>query len=133
MSPSKIVAAALLGVCLTSCAIQRSQVANEAQTKMAGLTKEQILTCMGPPASKATVGATEAWSYPSGNGRTDVAVTGNANHGVFVGGGVSESRSCTVNVTMIAGKVDRVSYIGPTGGLLSPNEQCAFAVANCIH
>jgi outer membrane protein assembly factor BamE (lipoprotein component of BamABCDE complex) len=73
---------------------------------MVGLTKEQVLACMGPPASKAT-GATEVWSYPSGN--------------------------CTVNVTMMDGKVKRMNYAGPTGGPLSQNEQCFFTVANCTY
>jgi hypothetical protein len=38
---------------------------------------------------------------------------------------------CTVNVTMTNGRVGRVNYVGPTGGLLTPGEQCAFAVQNC--
>lgn len=99
---------------------------------MVGLSKEQVLACMGPPANQATVGATEVWSYPSGNGRTDVAVIGSAGGGLFSSGGISERRFCTVNITMTNGRVSQVGYVGPTGGLLSPNEQCAFAVANCV-
>jgi outer membrane protein assembly factor BamE (lipoprotein component of BamABCDE complex) len=133
MSTIRAVVAVVIAACMADCAIQRAQIANDAQAKMIGLTKEQVLACMGPPSSKAVEGATEVWSYSSGNGRTGVAMTGNASHGSFVGGGVAESRFCTVNVTMIGGKVDRMNYIGPTGGLLSPNEQCAFAVANCMH
>jgi hypothetical protein len=124
--------AVAIGLALSACAIQRSQVANEAQDRMIGLTKEQILACMGPPTSKAAEGATEVWSYPSGNGHTDVATFASGGHGFFSGGGVAESRFCTVNVTMVDGRVNRMNYVGPTGGLLSPNEQCAFAVANCV-
>ena len=29
------------------------------------------------------------------------------------------------------GRVSRVNYSGPTGGLLTPDEQCACAVQNC--
>ena len=93
--------------CVADCAADRAQIANYAQNKMVGLTKEQVLACMGSPASKATEGATEVWSYPSGN--------------------------CTTNVTMMDGKVKRMSYVGPTGGLLSQNEQCFFTVANCTY
>ena len=89
------------------CAAEREQIANYAQNKMVGLTKQQVLACMGTPASKATEGATEVSSYPSGN--------------------------CTVNVTMMGGKVKRMNYVGPTGGLLSQNEQCFFTVANCTY
>jgi len=31
------------------------------------------------------------------------------------------------------GKVKRMNYVGPTGGLLSQNEQCFVAVANCTY
>ena len=61
---------------LSACAIQRAQVANEAQNSMIGLSKEQILACMGPPANQAAVGATEVWSYNSGNGRATAFVSG---------------------------------------------------------
>ena len=73
MSPQRTLVAVVIAACVADCAGQRAQIANYAQNKMIGLTKEQVLACMGTPASKATEGATEVWSYPS------------------------ESRFCTVN------------------------------------
>ena len=35
---------------------------------MVGMSKEQILACMGPPANKAAEGQTEVWGYNSGDG-----------------------------------------------------------------
>jgi hypothetical protein len=35
---------------------------------MIDLTKEQVLSCMGVPAAKATEGASEVWTCNSGNG-----------------------------------------------------------------
>jgi hypothetical protein len=101
-SPQRTLVAVVIAACVADCAGQRAQIANYAQNKMIGLTK-------GTPASKATEGATEVWSYPS------------------------ESRFCTVNVTMMDGRVKRMNYVGPTGDLLSQNEQCFFAVANCTY
>jgi hypothetical protein len=75
---------------------------------------------MGPPANKAAEGATEVWSYGSGNDFTQASY------------GTSTTRHCTVNVTLTDGHVNALNYLGPTGGLLTPNEQCAFAVANCV-
>jgi hypothetical protein len=121
---SALLACLLLG----ACAIQRAQVANEAQGQMVGLTKEQVLACMGPPLNKATEGTTEVWSYASGNGETEVALSG----GRGWAAGSSSQRYCTVNVTMVAGRVSRLNYVGPTGGLLTPGEQCAFALQNCV-
>jgi hypothetical protein len=107
MSPLRTVVAVVIAACVADCAAERAQIANYAQNKMVGLTKEAVLACMGTPASKATEGATEVWSYPS--------------------------RNCTVNVTMMDGKVKRMNYVGPTGGQLSQNEQCFFTVANCTY
>jgi len=108
---------------LAGCAFQRAQIAQDARTTMIGITKEQTLACMGPPQNKATEGATEVWSYQSGNGLT----VGN------YGGGTATStrRFCTVNLTMTAGRVSQVNYLGPTGGLLTTGEQCAFAIEKC--
>ena len=115
---------------------------------MIGLTKEQVLACMGPPAAHAAEGATEVWSYESGNDRrTTVAFGQSRTSGSLYGSpgyasgsavtlssgvGVSARRHCTVNVVMSEGRVSRVNYSGPTGGLLTPGEQCAFAVSNCV-
>lgn len=132
---------------LGSCALQRAQVANEAQSKMIGLTKEQVLACMGPPVGKAGEGATEVWSYNSGDGRVTINTFGTSNTNATVAGdrysatgqastvssavGIGRQRYCTINVTMAEGRVSRVNYVGPTGGLLTAGEQCAFAVENC--
>ena len=64
----RFLAVVTLGALLAGCAIQRSQVAQEAKASMVGMTKEQVFTCMRPAPTKATEGATEIWSYPSGNG-----------------------------------------------------------------
>ncbi|MET4764182.1 outer membrane protein assembly factor BamE (lipoprotein component of BamABCDE complex) [Bradyrhizobium ottawaense] len=57
--------AVALSVTLAGCAIQRAQVAQDARAQMVGLSKEQVLGCMGPPANKAAEGQTEVWSYAS--------------------------------------------------------------------
>lgn len=148
MRSLRVVSAAVIAVSLAGCAIERAQVAGEAQQKMIGLTKEQVLTCMGPPISKAAEGGTEVWSYNSGNDHTQIATfgqsttnaslygnrqfaTGNA-YTTGSGFGISSRRYCMVNVVMGGGRVSRVNYTGPTGGLLTAGEQCAFAVQNCV-
>ena len=122
----------VLAVALGACAFQRAQQATDAQTKMIGMSKEQVLACMGPPAAKAVEGVTEVWSYNSGNGATVSGAAVVAQRGFASGVGTSSSRFCTVNVTMMNGSVSRMNYIGPTGGLLTEGEQCAFVVQNCL-
>lgn len=142
---------ALLTV-LAGCAAERAMVAQDAQTKMVGLSKEQVLACMGTPASKAAEGQTEVWTYNSGNGQTSTfalsqattsvsgtgMTTGNMTTASAIGSGTgtafatTSQRYCIVNVVMAGGKVSRVNYSGPTGGLITGGEQCAFAVRNCM-
>ena len=133
---------------LAGCAFERAKVAQDAQGSMVGLAKEQVLACMGPPQNKAAEGQTEVWSYASGNGYTSTIATtnvqtngqaqvvgnqvyGSSNSGGF-GTAVSRRRFCTVNVVMTGGFVSAVNYQGPTGGLLTGGEQCAYAVEACI-
>jgi hypothetical protein len=117
----------VLASILAGCAIQRAQVAQEAQGSMIGMPKERVLACMGPPINRATEGATEVWAYNSGNGFT----TTDASYGRFGGSAVSSSRFCNVNIVMSGGQVSAVNYTGPTGGLLTAGEQCAYAVERC--
>jgi hypothetical protein len=137
----------VIGIVTAGCAVQRAEVARDAQSKMIGLSKEQVLACMGPPASRMAEGSTEVWSYNSGNGQvvtsgssysnSQATITGGAGYATgnatTFGSGFSTSsrRYCTVNVAMTDGRVSRINYVGPTGGLLTQGEQCAFVVQNC--
>lgn len=115
----------LLGLQINGCAqIQRADMAKKAQGSMVGLSREQVLSCMGPPANKQSDGDTEVWQYASGNGYQ----VADYDHGSVV----SSARFCTVNVVMSDGVVSRLNYLGPTGGLLSAGEQCAFAIQGCL-
>jgi hypothetical protein len=123
----KLVIAAFC-VALGGCAIQRAQIAQDARAQMVGLSKEQVLTCMGAPANKAAEGATEVWGYASGNGMT----VASASYDRYGGTAVASSRFCNINIVMASGRVTAVNYTGPTGGLLTAGEQCAYAVDACV-
>ena len=117
-----------LAVAVSGCAIQRAQVAQDARVQMVGMSKEQVLVCMGPPANKAAEGQTEVWSYNSGNGM--VVASGSISSGNF--SGTSSRRFCQINVVISGGAVSAVNYQGPTGGLITAGEQCAYAVDACV-
>lgn len=132
---------------ITGCAAERAIVASDAKSKMVGLSKEQVLACMGIPASKAMEGGTEVWGYNSGGATQSVGVTtasGSATamgtgrmvtasgSSTGIGFGSTQELYCVVSVVMVGGKVSQVNYSGPTGaGLLTGGEQCAYAVRNC--
>jgi hypothetical protein len=105
----------VIGFALTACAIQRAQI--DARPNMIGLSKEQVLACMGPPTTQYAQGTTEVWSYNSEN-KVTPAVPGSG-------------RYCTVNVKMWAGRVGAVDHLGPAGGLITFNEACAFLIEKC--
>jgi hypothetical protein len=117
-----------LAVAVSGCAIQRAQIAQDARVQMVGMSKEQVLVCMGPQASKAAEGQTDVWSYNSGDGTT--IASGSVSQGSF--SGVSSRRFCQINVVMSGGAVSAVNYQGPTGGLITAGEQCAYAVDACV-
>jgi hypothetical protein len=143
-----LIAAGLLAV--AACSIQRAMVASQAQHDMVGMSRAQILACMGPPAQRQADSDIEVWAYPSG-GRTDsfgVAQTsgsatgvynGNAYSGTYVGSGstttfgnaFSVNRYCVVDVVFAGDRVSTVNYLGRTGGLITQGEECAYAVRSC--
>jgi hypothetical protein len=137
----------ILSIMLAGCAIERAQVAESAQSQMSGMSREQVLACMGPPGQRMTEGQTEVWSYGSG-GKTiaqafgdssttgSAMISGNSIYGsastTSSGTAIAERRYCVVNIVMTGGTVSAVNYSGPTGGLLTSGEQCAYAVRPCV-
>jgi hypothetical protein len=108
-----------LAATLAGCAVERAVVAQQAQNDMIGMSREQILGCMGPPINKAAEGATEAWSYST-------------NPTMNMDRGSGQTRYCVVTILMTSGHVSAVRYQGPSGGLISEGEQCAYAVNACL-
>ena len=93
---------------LLACSRHRAELAQDAQSYMVGMSKEEVLRCMGPPRTKTTEGATEVWSFDPGNGGF-----------------------CTVSVVMLGDHVSQVNYLSPTGDLIAGGP-CSFAVRNCM-
>jgi len=120
----------LITLFLASCGpIQSAQVQDQING-MIGLSKEHVLSCMGPPTSTANAGATEVWSYNSlGPINTSTAVGGNQS--LVVGSTTTSQEFCVVNLTM---QNDRVvaSNTRSQGKLLSPNLPCYSALHACV-
>jgi outer membrane protein assembly factor BamE (lipoprotein component of BamABCDE complex) len=150
MRTSPFLPFALAAILLSGCAMQRAEDAENAQHRMVGMTKEQVFACMGIPKRKGVEGNVEIWAYNSGNGYSDSAKSSaslsktrstiNSDDNVITSltgalgfeDTAKEKRFCTVQVVMTEGRVTAVHYNGPTGGFMSDDEQCAYAVRNCI-
>jgi hypothetical protein len=118
------VVATLAAFCLAACGMEWPEVDQVAQAKMIGLSKHAIRACMGPPAWRKAIGATEIWSYDSGTNRIEgsgFATFGNPRH-----------PRCRINVVMTNGAVSQINYAGLAGDSLDLGERCAFAAAQCV-
>jgi hypothetical protein len=76
-------------------------------------------------------GTTEIWSYPSKDGEVQ-AMTSTGQGWASGKSAPAQQAYCTVNIAMAAGRVSKVSYVGPDGEALAPTARCTFALQNCI-
>jgi hypothetical protein len=121
----KVLATFMLAlVLLTACAFEKPEIDQRAQSQMIGLTKKKIGACLGFPARRRGVGATEVWSYDVGHVRIEgegFATFGHARHD-----------ACAVTVVMTHGVVSQVLYSGVGGDALDLGERCIFDVDRCV-
>jgi hypothetical protein len=141
MAPrTRIIALSVAGttivLAVAGCAFQRAETASQAQATMVGMSKEKVLACMGTPVRAGKAGATEVWTYDSGDNQTDsigsASVYGGRFWGSAFGSITSVTRSCKIDVVMTQGHVTKINYSGLTGGLLTSGEECGYAVDNCV-
>ncbi|MET4807512.1 hypothetical protein ABIE63_002688 [Limibacillus sp. MBR-115] len=136
----------ILGL-VSACSIQRAETASKAKQELIGMSKADILSCMGPSQASQQEGSLEVWSYASGGGVDTVgsgyaagsATATSSGGSVFsqgsgygFGSSTSRVRYCIVNIAFDGGFVKSVNYVGRTGGLLTQGEQCVYAVQNCL-
>jgi len=112
---------------LASCA-QTPGVDQIAQMAMIGLSKRDIMACMGEPVGRRALGeGTEIWSYPVG-----VTTTETPPWGAGLNLAASQaSLPCDVRVVMTNAHVSQVTYVLPNGRPLPSGRQCSFAVEAC--
>ncbi len=131
-----IISLLLLLPILSGCAnIKASQTAAQAKTKLIGMSKENILQCMGATETIQTVGNTEVWKYYSaGTPKTTINLYNNTSgyNQYSYGTANTTQTTCKIDIVFINGNVSRVNYSGNTGGLLTKDYQCAESVKNCV-
>ena len=90
---------------------------------MIGLSKRQILTCMGTPAyRRAAAEATEVWTYPGVTVSDTPPWAAGLDFATRRG-----SEICEARLVMTNGRVSQVSYGLPGGRGLFSGRQCVFA------
>jgi hypothetical protein len=125
------VSAALLSGCADS--LRRDDDAAKAKTRMIGMSRVEVLSCMGPPKKKAHEDTVEVWSYLSTDDTGTSRGNGYKPTPLNFWGSSHEKSFCTVNVVMKDGVVTAIHYLGPTKtSFYNDNDQCGFAVAACV-
>jgi hypothetical protein len=109
MSKSRFPYVVLAAMLIAEFAVQGAETRRGAKHQMIGAPRS------GPPANQMTFGPTEDCPHASGTGQT--AGSALASHGFASGIGVSEQRSCNVDIVMTKDLVSQVSYSGSLGGL----------------
>jgi hypothetical protein len=119
--------APLLALALAACA-ERPEVDQIAQQDMIGLSKRDILACMGAPAQRHALGeGTEIWTYSVGTTTTDSPPwAAGLNFSAL-----PPPAPCDVRIVMTNAHVSQVGYEMPDGRALPSGRQCTFAVEAC--
>lgn len=121
-----------LSGCMSNGSLRRDDIAAKAKTRMIGMSREDVLACMGPPKKKAEEGATEVWSYLSTDGQGNYSGSKGKSTYYDHTRGTHSRNFCTVNVVIKEGIVQKVNYLGPTAThFYNENDQCGYAVAAC--
>jgi hypothetical protein len=127
----KSVAAVALVIVLALSGCQPLEVDQVAQQSMIGLSKRDILACLGEPAQRARAGqATEIWTYPGGQMRgygPQWAIGLNTNVPPF-----GQPGTCDVKLVMTNGRVSQIRYGAADGGALPLGQECLFPVESCV-
>ncbi|HXE25226.1 MAG TPA: hypothetical protein VN637_10090 [Roseiarcus sp.] len=122
---------AALGLALLLGGCQPLEVDQVAQASMIGLSKRDILACLGEPTQRVPAGqATEIWTYAGGRMRgygPQWALLLNTNVAPFTTGG-----SCDVVLVMTNAHVSQVGYTAVDGNGLPLGQECLFPVGACV-
>jgi hypothetical protein len=118
-------------VSISGCAINRAEIAAKAKSSMIGMTKQQVLQCMGAASNTQSQENTEIWKYYSG-GDYQGSFNVNTTDQYAYGSTNFHKRSCEINIIFTNDSVTNILYSGRTGGLLTQGEECAFALNNCV-
>lgn len=127
-----VITVALCGLIVSSCAVQRAEIASRAQTELVGISKKDLLLCAGVPLRQERIEDLEFLTFAGGGDNVGSAVAINTSPDTAVVSGKSARRYCEATFVLKNGMVQKVNYQGRTGGVLTKGEQCAFIVENCV-
>jgi hypothetical protein len=112
---------------LTSCAVNDSRIAHEAQTRLMGLTEVDLESCLGAPDQRQSFGKTDVLTYYATS-------TSSTSFSLPVVGGIGFSNGayCHATFRVDDGRVTRVLYSGEKNATGAPDAYCAPISRTCL-
>jgi|SaaInlV_200m_DNA_5_1039737.scaffolds.fasta_scaffold09453_1 hypothetical protein len=126
-----LVSVAIISIAsLSGCKYNRVKTAQAAKTELIGMSKGELLSCAGVPDKTMSSNGVEFLSYRSGG---ETSFSANTFYGYNTTTLINSSyKFCDITIALKNDKVQKVSYSGKTGGLLTQGEQCAYVLENCV-
>lgn len=119
--------ACLLALLPCACAVEDSDIAMEARTRLLGMADVDLQSCIGAPDQRSSFGAVEVLTYYATS-------TSNINWSVPVVGGLAVTNGgyCHVTFQLTSGRVTRIMYSGEKNATLAPDAFCAPILRTCM-
>ena len=132
MKPSRACLLFLLPFVVAGCAIDRIDVAKQAQTDLVGKRKSFILSCAGEPSRMRTEGERTYLTYLriAQDDRQQFAASKQDNPALAQA--MAKRRYCEATFIIRNDRVEHLRYAGNSGGLVTQGEQCGFIVNSCV-
>ncbi len=97
---------------INGCVFHRENILQDAEYRLLGKTKDELLACAGEPSSKRSREGKDNWVYTNGKPRT-------------------EPDSCKLTFIFVDGKVSKFDFVGDLTGLKSSANTCYQVVRDC--
>jgi hypothetical protein len=113
---------------LASCAIKDSHIAQDAQSRLMGLSEVDLESCLGVPDQHNTFGHVDVLTYYATSTSSD-------SYSIPVIGGMSFSNGgyCHATFQLTNGHVTQILYSGEKNATLAPDAYCAPIVRTCLN
>jgi hypothetical protein len=120
---------------LTTCGIEESHIAGDAEARLLGLTELQLHLCAGFPNKTETVEGVKLETYETTSSPPNVSLT-LPSLGPLGGGGLGVSGSkdsyCRATFALVEGRVAALHYSGDTSVALGSLARCGPIVQHCV-
>jgi hypothetical protein len=118
---------ASLPLLLASCSVNDSQIAQNAQKRLMGMSEVELQSCLGSPDQHSTFGNTDILTYYATS-------TSTTSLSPPIIGGVSFGFGgyCHATFQITDGHVSQILYSGEKNATLAPSAYCAPIVRTCL-